>query len=42
MESVQKFGVLQSVRLKMGQGNKNKTAFKLPVKITLVIGRVST
>ena len=28
IESPRKFGVLQSVRIKMGQGSKNKTSFK--------------
>ena len=42
MESVQQFRVLSSVRVRMGQGSKNKTIFKLPVEITLVIGRVNT
>ena len=42
MESAQKFGVLQSVRIRMGQGSKNVTVFTLPVEMTLVIGRVST
>ena len=42
IESVRKFGVLQFVHIRMGQGSKNKTDFKLPVEVALVIGRVST
>ena len=38
IEKVRKFGVLQSFRITMGQGSKNKTVFKLPVEITMVIG----
>ena len=34
------FGVLQSVHIRLGQGSKNETAFKLPVEISLVIGWV--
>ena len=36
-KSIPKFGVLQSVHIRMGQGSKNKSAFKLSVEITLVI-----
>ena len=32
-ESVRKFGVFQSVRIKVGQGNKNKTSFKQLLKL---------
>ena len=30
------FGVLQSVKIRMGQQSKNKTVFKLPVEITFL------
>ena len=33
--------MLQLFRIRMGQGSKNKTAFKLPVEITTVIGWIS-
>ena len=36
-KNIKKFGVLQSVHIKMGQGSKNKTVLKLSVEITLVI-----
>ena len=42
IKSVRKFGVLQLIHIKMGQGIQKKTVFKLPVEITLVIGLVST
>ena len=32
----------KNVHVRMGKGSKNKTVFKLPVEITLVIGWVST
>ena len=31
----------QLVHIRMGQGSKNKTVFKLPVEITLVVGQVT-
>ena len=36
-KSIPKFGVLKSVQIRIGQGSKNKTVFKLCVESTLVI-----
>ena len=40
-KSKPKFGVLQSVHIRMSKGSKNKTIFKLYVEIPLVIWRFS-
>ena len=42
IKSPRKFEVLQLARIRMSQRSKNKTFFKLPVEIALVIRLVST
>ena len=39
---MRKFGALQFNRIRMIQGNKYETVFKLPIENILVIGRIST
>ena len=41
-EGLKVYESVESVPIRMSQGSKNKTVFKSPIEITLVIGRVST